>query len=96
MTPSLQASREGTGGREIGVSERVFELKLDLGVRIPIREPLPGRLRRRLRARDLRGLALNPSLEAEFVVVDEKLVGLESEARRKRSGEERKKSYGGQ
>ena len=84
MTPSLEASREVAGVGEIGVAEGVVEGELDLrigGGRFgePLARSGGGRGGEvRIGARRL----LVTAFEAEFIVVEEELVGLESEAKR--------------
>lgn len=73
MVPSLEASRECPGWRKVGITEGVVEREVDLGVRIRIREPSLGRNRGRGWRRG------GGSFEAEFIVINKKLVRLKGE-----------------
>lgn len=90
MRRRLQASGECPGGWEIRVTESMFELELGFGVQIRARveRPLTGRLLGRGGSGCDRGFGRSATLEAEFLVVGEKLVGLES---RRRRGKEKAK-----
>ena len=81
MTPSLEASGEVAGVGEIGIAESVLERELDLRIRGRFREPLPSGCGGGGRRVELRiGGAWRWLVSAfEFFVVEEKLVGLESE-----------------
>lgn len=83
MARGLEASRERASGGEIGVSEGVFEGELDLGVGVTapaateIRRPTASRLRSRGLGSDAKGLGRSTAFEAELLVVEKKLIGLE-------------------
>lgn len=75
VAPSFEASGEVTSVGEIGISESVLECELDLGIRGGVRSPLAsggsGGVRWWM------GLRAS-TFKAKFVVVEKKLVGLES------------------
>lgn len=76
MAPSLKASGEVAGVGEIGVAESVLEREVDLGVGGGVRKALPqGGGGRWVRIGIEGG---SSSLDAELLVVEEKLVRLET------------------
>lgn len=72
VAPSFETSGEVTSVGEIGVSESVLECELDLGIRGRVRSPLASG-----GVRWWMGLRAS-TFKAKFVVVEKKLVGLES------------------